>query len=172
MPARRSSSSVRRLSIRRYQQYLSTAPDAEYAGRARNYLTALLAERDLGPGPAGEVDDDPGVRGIRCGIFLLGGDQSHPGLGGVEHAASVCHRVLGVDREVTATGFEHRQKGHQLAQAAGQLDRHHRLGTDTVAPQKPGEGRGALEQPGSGPALPRGTDHHRPAPVRLQPSPH
>ncbi|PRQ05875.1 PEGA domain protein [Enhygromyxa salina] len=38
----------RRLSIRRYQQYLSAAPDAEYAGLARNYLTSLLAERDLG----------------------------------------------------------------------------------------------------------------------------
>jgi tetratricopeptide (TPR) repeat protein len=38
----------RRLSIRRYQQYLSEAPDAEYADLAQNYLTSLLAERDLG----------------------------------------------------------------------------------------------------------------------------
>jgi tetratricopeptide (TPR) repeat protein len=38
----------RRLSVRRYQQYLSAAPDAEYADLAQNYLTALLAERDLG----------------------------------------------------------------------------------------------------------------------------
>lgn len=36
------------LSIRRYQQYLSSAPDAEYSALAQNYLTALLAERDLG----------------------------------------------------------------------------------------------------------------------------
>ena len=38
----------RTLSIRRYQQYLSSAPDAEHADLAQNYLTALLAERDLG----------------------------------------------------------------------------------------------------------------------------
>jgi hypothetical protein len=38
----------RRLSIRRYQQYLSEAPDGESASLAQNYLTALLAERDLG----------------------------------------------------------------------------------------------------------------------------
>lgn len=38
----------RRLSIRRYQQYLSAAPDAEHADLAQNYLTALLADRDLG----------------------------------------------------------------------------------------------------------------------------
>lgn len=37
----------RRLSIRRYQQYLSAAPDAEFADLAQNYLTSLLAERDL-----------------------------------------------------------------------------------------------------------------------------
>ncbi len=38
----------RRLSIRRYQQYLSEAPEGESADFAQNYLTALLAERDLG----------------------------------------------------------------------------------------------------------------------------
>jgi tetratricopeptide (TPR) repeat protein len=38
----------RRLSIRRYQQYLSEAPDGESSSLAQNYLTALLAERDLG----------------------------------------------------------------------------------------------------------------------------
>lgn len=38
----------RRLSIRRYQQYLSAAPDADSAGLAQNYLTSLLADRDLG----------------------------------------------------------------------------------------------------------------------------
>jgi hypothetical protein len=38
----------RRLSIRRYQQYLSEAPDGESADFAQNYLTSLLAERDLG----------------------------------------------------------------------------------------------------------------------------
>lgn len=38
----------RKLSIRRYQQYLSEAPDGESADFAQNYLTALLADRDLG----------------------------------------------------------------------------------------------------------------------------
>ena len=38
----------RNLSIRRYQQYLSSAPDAEHADLAQNYLTSLLADRDLG----------------------------------------------------------------------------------------------------------------------------
>ncbi|PRQ01237.1 PEGA domain-containing protein [Enhygromyxa salina] len=38
----------RRLAIRRYQQYLSAAPDAESADLAQNYLTSLLADRDLG----------------------------------------------------------------------------------------------------------------------------
>jgi tetratricopeptide (TPR) repeat protein len=38
----------RRLSIRRYQQYLSEAPDGESSSLAQNYLTSLLAERDLG----------------------------------------------------------------------------------------------------------------------------
>jgi tetratricopeptide (TPR) repeat protein len=38
----------RRLSIRRYQQYLSEAPDGESSDLAQNYLTSLLAERDLG----------------------------------------------------------------------------------------------------------------------------
>lgn len=38
----------RRLSIRRYQQYLSDAPDGESSSLAQNYLTSLLAERDLG----------------------------------------------------------------------------------------------------------------------------
>lgn len=38
----------RRLSIRRYQQYLSEAPEGESANFAQNYLTSLLAERDLG----------------------------------------------------------------------------------------------------------------------------
>ena len=38
----------RRLAIRRYQQYLSAAPDADSAGLAQNYLTSLLADRDLG----------------------------------------------------------------------------------------------------------------------------
>jgi hypothetical protein len=38
----------RRLSIRRYQQYLSEAPDGESSSLAQNYLTTLLAERDLG----------------------------------------------------------------------------------------------------------------------------
>jgi PEGA domain len=38
----------RTLSIRRYQQYLVEAPDGESSDLAQNYLTSLLAERDLG----------------------------------------------------------------------------------------------------------------------------